>query len=114
MGSAISNAMIIDITARCEVRLMRLASSCVTGRRLISERPRSPCATPAIHVRYCWRKGRSSPSSWRARASISGVGAAAASSCMSTASPGMMRTSENTAKDTSHSTSRPWTIRRAI
>src|SRR5215510_15421059 len=92
---------------------MRLASSLVTDRRVISERPRSPCRAPAIQLRYCARNGRSRPSSWRARARVSGVGAAAWSSCMMTASPGRMRTSEKIASETSHSTSSPCRTRRA-
>src|SRR5262245_2461008 len=108
-----SIATMIDITARCDVRLMRLPSSLVTARRVISERPRSPCRAPVIHMRYWARKGRSSPSSWRARARASGLGAAAWSSCMMTASPGRMRTSEKIARETSHSTSSPCRTRRA-
>ena len=86
----------------------------MTGRRVISERPRSPCTTPLIQVRYWARKGRSRPSSWRARVRASGVGAAAWSSCMITASPGRMRTSEKITRDTSHSTSSPCRTRRVM
>src|SRR5437016_12012200 len=75
-----SMATMIDITARWDVRLMRFRSSWVTGRRVISERPRSPCTALVIQLRYWTRNGRSRPSSWRARDRISGVGAAAWSS----------------------------------
>ena len=80
----------------------------------MSERPRSPCTAPAIQVRYWARKGRSIPSSWRARASVSGVGAAAWSSCMMTASPGRMRTREKISRETSQSTRPPCSSRRAM
>src|SRR5262245_61144664 len=114
MGKAINKAMITDSTARWVVRLMRRRSSWVTGRRVIRERPRSPWTAPVIQVRYWARKGRSRPSSWRARCKTSGVGAAAWSSCMMTASPGRMRTSEKISRETSHSTRTPCRARRAM
>ena len=84
-----------------EVRLMRFRSSWVTGRRVISERPRSPCTRSPIQVRYWARNGRSRPSSWRARVEdLRASGAAAWSSCMMTASPGRMRTSEKISRAT--------------
>src|SRR2546426_2246561 len=107
-------ATMSDITARWDVRLMRFRSSCVTGRRVISERPRSPCTAPVIQVLYWARNGRSRPSSRRARVRGSRVGAAAWSSCMMTASPGRMRTRGKTTRGTSHSTSSPCRTRRAM
>src|SRR5207245_5504970 len=52
-------------------------------------------------------------SSGRGPGRISGVGAEAWASCMMTASPGRMRTSEKITSDTSHNTSSPCRKRRA-
>src|SRR6202158_2645180 len=81
-----------------KVGMKRSPTSMETGRLVRNDRPKSPCRTPVAKRTNCSGRERSSPRSWRTRATVSGVASCPAAS--RAGSPGKRCTNMNTSTPT--------------
>jgi hypothetical protein len=95
-GKAISSETMNAAALIWAVTLIRGLISSVTGRRVLIEVPKSPCAARPSHITYCTGIDRSSPNSCRYASTTSGSICACPSlnpNIAETGSPGSSSTS---------------------